>query len=53
MDDYENIKALDLNLFDKTICALIRGEEVRMPVFLFGLHKREYTDPVKLKEFMH
>jgi len=49
-DDYEHIKALDLNLFDKVIYNLITGNEVRLPKFIFGIRKREYTAPVKLKE---
>ena len=50
LDDYEHIKALDLNLFDKTIYSLIQGEQVRLPKFIFGVKTREWGEPIRLKK---
>ena len=47
--DFENIEALDLKLFDRTIFNLIQGEEVRLPIYEFKNRKREFSSPIKLK----
>ena len=46
--DFETIKALDLELFNKNINSLIKGEEIEMPKFSFENGKRFY-DGEKLK----
>lgn len=45
--DLEHIEALDLELFNKQMAALIRGEEVQLPKFNFQLGKR--VDGKKIK----
>jgi len=40
--DYESIKALDLELFNSHLCALIRGEEVELPTYNFEKGSREF-----------
>jgi uridine kinase len=40
--DYESFYALDLELFNKQLKALIEGEEVEIPEFNFSLGKKEY-----------
>ena len=40
--DYESIYALDLELFNKQIQAILRGEEVELPYYNFQTGKREY-----------
>ena len=40
--DYESIYALDLDLFNKDICALLNGEEVELPTYNFVKGEREY-----------
>ncbi|MGE4214402.1 MAG: nucleoside kinase [Anaerotignaceae bacterium] len=40
--DFENINALDLDLFNKDLNALVKGERVEMPSYNFVLGKREY-----------
>ncbi|MGN0067443.1 MAG: nucleoside kinase [Bacteroides sp.] len=40
--DYESIYALDLQLFNQQLQALLRGEEVELPVFNFTTGCKEY-----------
>lgn len=40
--DYESLYALDLQGFNRDLSALLRGEEVSMPVYNFELGKRQY-----------
>lgn len=40
--DYESIKALDVELFNQHLLALLRGEEVEIPVYNFETGSREY-----------
>ena len=49
--DFENIKALDLDLFHQQLNALIKGEEVKLPTFNFEDGKRVFLgNTLKLKE---
>lgn len=40
--DYESLYSLDLDLFEKDMLALLRGEEIEMPNYNFLTGKREY-----------
>jgi uridine kinase len=40
--DYESLYALDLDLFNRDLQALLRGEEVELPRFNFVIGKKEY-----------
>lgn len=40
--DFESIEALDLDLFNKHLVKLLRGEKVLMPEYNFVLGKKEY-----------
>lgn len=40
--DYESLMALDLELFNRHLCALIRGEEVELPTYNFEKGTREF-----------
>lgn len=42
--DFESIDALDVNLFNKQLLALLDGERVLLPQYNFVLGKREYKD---------
>lgn len=47
--NWENIEALDLDLFEQTISSLLGGKEVKIPYFNFKTGKKEWNDPpVKL-----
>lgn len=49
--DYESLYALDLELFNQQLQALLRGEEVEVPRFNFTLGKKEYKgDKLKIDE---
>ncbi|GAE85470.1 uridine kinase [Bacteroides reticulotermitis JCM 10512] len=49
--DYESLYALDLDLFNRQLQALLRGEEVELPRFNFTLGKKEYTgDKLKIDD---
>ncbi len=41
--DLESVNAIDLDLFNRDIEALLQGREVEMPVFNFKAGKREYN----------
>ena len=40
--DFESVKALDINLFNKNLTQLLEGKKVNLPTFNFVLGKREY-----------
>jgi len=46
--DLEHVNALDVELFNKNMAALIRGEEVLMPKFNFLKNKREVGKKIKV-----
>ena len=47
--DYESLYALDLDLFNQQLQALLRGEEVELPRFNFSIGKKEYKgDKLKI-----
>ncbi len=46
--DYENITAQDLELFNHTLLALMRGEAVTLPHYNFLTGQREWGDTVSL-----
>ncbi len=49
--DYESLYALDLELFNHDLKALIAGEEVKMPTYNFHTGEREYRgDTLQLKD---
>ncbi len=49
--DYEHLHALDLDLFNQHLTALLRGEEVELPYYSFELGKRiPKGERVRLKE---
>ena len=49
--DYESLYALDLELFNTQLQALLRGEEVELPRFNFTLGKKEYKgDRLRIDE---
>nr|WP_320060012.1 nucleoside kinase [uncultured Bacteroides sp.] len=48
--DYESLYALDLELFNRQLEALLRGEEVNLPRFNFALGRKEYNgDKLKIE----
>ncbi len=49
--DFESLYAVDLDLFNRDLQALLNGQEVELPVYNFIKGEREYRgDRVKLKE---
>ncbi len=40
--DYEHVKALDIELFNRNIISLIAGREIDVPFFNFNTKRREY-----------
>ncbi len=49
--DYESLYALDLELFNNQLQALLRGEEVELPRFNFMLGKKEFKgDKLRIDE---
>ena len=46
--DLEHVEALDIDLFNKHILALIQGEEVELPVFNFKTGKREVGEKIRI-----
>ena len=45
---FEDINALDVELFNKQMTALIAGEEVELPVYQFGNGRAEHGIPTKI-----
>lgn len=51
--DYESLYALDLELFNSHLSALLRGEEVSLPTYNFTLGKKEYKgNKLRINEHM-
>lgn len=49
--DFESLKAIDVNLFNKHLTRLLNGEKVQIPTYNFVLGKKEYLDNyLQLKE---
>ncbi len=48
--DYECLEAMDLDLFDKQMALLLKGEEVLIPTFNFPAGKKEYKSTLQLDE---
>ena len=48
--DFECLEAVDLKLFDKQIAALLKGDNVTIPTFNFGLGKKEFNRTMQLGE---
>ncbi|WP_321478659.1 nucleoside kinase [uncultured Bacteroides sp.] len=49
--DYESLYALDLELFNQQLGALLQGEEVDLPRFNFALGRKEYNgDKLKIDD---
>ena len=48
--DLEHLEALDIELFNEQMFALINGEEVTLPIFNFQTGKREWGKTVKIDE---
>ncbi len=46
--DFECLEAVDLDLLNQQIAALLRGEEVKVPTFNFLLGMKEYKNTLKL-----
>ena len=46
--DLEHIEALDIDLFNKQMLALIQGQEVQLPIFNFKTGKREWGEKVRI-----
>ena len=46
--DLEHIEAIDIDLFNKHMLALIQGQEVTLPYFNFKTGKREWTETIKI-----
>ena len=42
--DFESVRALDIELFNKNLSQLLEGKKVNLPAFNFVLGKREYND---------
>lgn len=48
--DFERLEALDLDLFDKQIAALLNGETVKVPTYNFYIGKKEYKQEMILEK---
>lgn len=47
--DFESLRAIDVDLFNKHLLKLINGEKVELPTYNFSLGRREYhNEPIKL-----
>lgn len=46
--DLEHIEAIDIDLFNKQMLALIQGQEVQLPIFNFKTGKREWGEKVQI-----
>lgn len=46
--DFEHIEALDIELFNSQMLALIQGQEITLPIFNFKTGKREDGEKVKI-----
>ena len=48
--DFESIKAIDMDLFNKQLNKLLEGEKVLLPEYNFVLGKKEYKKYLQIKE---
>ncbi len=48
--DFECLEAIDLDLFDKQVAALLKGDEVTLPTYNFIIGEKEYQEKMKLEE---
>lgn len=48
--DFESIDAIDIELFNKDMTSLLKGEKIELPVFNFKTGKREYKGDFKQLE---
>lgn len=49
--DFESLRAIDVDLFNKHLIKLLDGESVNIPIYNFSSGKREYKkEPVKLNK---
>lgn len=49
--DFESLKAIDVELFNKHLLKLLNGDSINMPIYNFSTGKREYQkDPIKLND---
>ena len=48
--DFECLEAMDLELFDKQIGELLKGEEILLPTFNFTFGKKEYNKKMQMEE---
>lgn len=49
--DYEHIEAVDIDLFNKDLLALVEGRQIELPVFNFEEKRREYRgEKLKIAE---
>ena len=46
--DLEHIEAIDIDLFNKQMLALIQGQKVTLPYFNFKTGKREWADTIQI-----
>lgn len=49
--DFESLKAIDVELFNKHLLKLLNGDSINMPIYNFSSGKREYQkDSIKLND---
>lgn len=48
--DFECLEAVDLKLFNSTMSKLLKGENVKIPIFNFLTGKKEFNQAMKLEE---
>jgi len=48
--DFESVKAIDMDLFNKHLTKLLDGEKVLLPKYNFVLGKKEYKNHLQIKE---
>ena len=48
--DFECLEAVDLNLFNRTIDKILKGEKVKLPVFNFITGKKEFKKEMQFEE---
>ena len=48
--DFECLEAVDLNLFNKTMDKLLKGEKVILPIFNFITGEKEFTEEMQLEK---
>ena len=48
--DFESLRAVDVNLFNKQLTMLLEGEKVTLPEYNFVLGKKEYKKTLQIKD---